>query len=178
MEEVVFYFDTTRMSGPSSACSFSVFERCSSSCNAFPPTAGFSIPTVVSRWLSITSFFQILTYTGYLSSTSASLLDTLLPGRTYTKAKIYPIIGIAIAVCASLALTTAPIMGGKTMPPEIAATSNDPPILVCLPNPLSPSVNMVAKQQDSKHKTSINIAIDVAPAVFIAAVTKTKHSPR
>lgn len=42
--------------------------------------------------------------------------------------------------------TTAPIIGGKTMPPEMAATSIEPPSLVWRPRPRSARVKMVAKQ--------------------------------
>lgn len=74
--------------------------------------------------------------------------------------------------------TTAPVIGGNTIPPLIAATSRLPPSFVCLPNPLSPSVKIVAIHADSKHKTSISMAIETDPCVVMAGTMKTKHSPR
>lgn len=64
------------------------------------------------------------------------------------------------------------------MPPEIAATRNDPPLLVCRPSPRSPSVKIVAKQQLSKQKTMISKAILVVPEVVMAAMANMKHIPR
>ena len=83
-----------------------------------------------------------------------------------------------MATWALCAVTTAPIIGGNTIPPEIAATKKDPPLLVCLPSPLRPNVKIVAKQHDSKTNTIITNPIDVVPVVVLAATLKTKHIPR
>src|SRR3954463_16007489 len=72
----------------------------------------------------------------------------------------------------------APIIGGKTMPPEIPATRNEPPLFVCRPNPRSPNVKIVAKQQLSKQNTIISNAMLVVPLVVMAAIENMKHIPR
>lgn len=77
-----------------------------------------------------------------------------------------------------MASTTAPVMGGKTMPPEMAATSKEPPTFVWRPRPRRPRVKMVAKQADSKHRTRISMAMDEVPLVVTAATEKTKHNDR
>lgn len=69
-------------------------------------------------------------------------------------------------------------MGGKTHPPEMAATRKEPPRLVCRPRERRARVKIVAKQQDSKQKTRMRSAMDVVPVVFIAATAKTKHRNR
>jgi hypothetical protein len=43
-------------------------------------------------------------------------------------------------------VVTAPVMGGKAAPPEMAATSILPPRLVWFPRPRSARVKMVVKQ--------------------------------
>ena len=64
------------------------------------------------------------------------------------------------------------------MPPEIPATRNEPPLFVCRPNPRSPNVKMVAKQQLSKQNTIISNAMLVVPFVVMAAMENMKHIPR
>lgn len=89
-----------------------------------------------------------------------------------------PMIGIAMAVWAPFLSTTAPIMGGKTIPPEMAATRRAPPSFVCLPRPRRPNVKIVAKHADSKHKTVISMAIETFPAVFMAVIANIMHKLR
>jgi hypothetical protein len=79
-----------------------------------------------------------------------------------------PIIGINIAIWNGFLLpwfckwvATAPVIGGKAAPPEMAATMREPPILVWRPRPRR--VKIVAKQADSQQRTRQRRAMEASP---------------
>jgi hypothetical protein len=61
------------------------------------------------------------------------------------KDMIYPVVGIAKAIYALRLLTTAPIIGGKMVPSEMAARK-DPPVLICRPRLRIARIKMVVNQ--------------------------------
>ena len=74
--------------------------------------------------------------------------------------------------------TTAPIIGGKTMPPEMAATRKEPPRLVWRPKPRRASVKMVAKQSFSSQSTGRCIFERAAKTYRLKAQDENDHCNR
>ena len=65
-----------------------------------------------------------------------------------------------------------PIIGGKTAPPTIAMTINDPPSLVFSPSPLIPNAKMVGNMSDIKKLVRNMDHTPAHPGIKIAISTR------